>query len=102
MYAHRAKQLGVSDTEIDRWMLESLFSTMTNVNFDDARFVVYLSTVERLLAKAKTMYENACKKAGITPEVLGHPATFKLVSKDDGTLDSPIPLLTQSLMSLVL
>ena len=46
MYAQRARKLGARDEAIDKWMLESLFSTMTNVNFDDSRFVVFLATVE--------------------------------------------------------
>ena len=34
MYAHRARQLGVSDPEINTFTLEALFATVTNVNFD--------------------------------------------------------------------
>ena len=37
MYAHRAAQLGVADREIDRAVLDFLFATVTNVDFDPAR-----------------------------------------------------------------
>jgi hydroxylamine reductase len=36
-YASRLRQFGITDPEIDRFTLESLFSTLTNVNFDSER-----------------------------------------------------------------
>ncbi len=33
-YAHRAAQLGARDAEADTFVLEGLFATLTNVNFD--------------------------------------------------------------------
>jgi hypothetical protein len=53
------------------------------VNFDADRFVEYLNTAERLLNKARTMYEEACMKQGKAPERLGGPAQFKLADKAD-------------------
>lgn len=37
MYAHRARALGASDREIDLFIVEALFTTVTNVNFDPER-----------------------------------------------------------------
>jgi len=37
MYAHRARKLGASDRELDRFVVEAMFTTVTNVNFDPAR-----------------------------------------------------------------
>ncbi|MGB9587181.1 MAG: hydroxylamine reductase, partial [Armatimonadota bacterium] len=37
MYAHRARQLGATDREINVFTLEALFSTVTNVDFDPER-----------------------------------------------------------------
>ena len=34
MYAHRARQLGAVDREINVFTCEATFSTLTNVNFD--------------------------------------------------------------------
>ncbi len=39
VYAHAARRRGIKVPEIDRFTLEAIFSTVTNVNFDDARFV---------------------------------------------------------------
>ena len=37
MYAHRARQLGQQDASVDRYSVEALFTTVTNVNFDADR-----------------------------------------------------------------
>ena len=37
MYAHRARLLGAADRGIDRFVVEALFTTVTNVNFDNIR-----------------------------------------------------------------
>lgn len=39
----RAQKLGVTCTEIDQFVLVTLFTTLTNVNFDSSRFVTYLN-----------------------------------------------------------
>lgn len=41
-WAKLANAEGVSDQTTDVNVLKFLFSTLTNVNFDDARFVEYL------------------------------------------------------------
>ena len=38
-YACHARELGKSDPEVDGFMHEALFSTLTNVDFDMARYV---------------------------------------------------------------
>jgi len=76
MYAHRAKELGVKDHEIDVFTLQALFSTITNVNFDPERYVPLLKKASELKDKAKKLYEGACKKAGKTPEKLTGPAEW--------------------------
>ena len=35
-YSHRARRLGATEPDLDRFLLEALFVTVTNVNFDDA------------------------------------------------------------------
>ena len=52
MVMHRAGVLGVRDREIDRFIVEMLFTTVTNVNFDPIR-------IEALLGKAGTLLERA-------------------------------------------
>ncbi len=38
-YAYHARELGVSDEEVDAFLAEALYSTLTNVNFDLDRFI---------------------------------------------------------------
>jgi len=75
-YAARARALGVKTPEADRFTIEALFTTVTNVNFD-------ADSVERMLRKAvviregvKYIYENSCRQAGKTPETLAGPADW--------------------------
>ena len=77
MYAHRARQLGAKNIEIDRFITEALFTTITNVNFDAER--IRKSVIQKALklrSQAKTLYEEACKKAGKQPESLNGPAVW--------------------------
>ena len=74
MYAHRAAKLGVRDDEIDRSMLECLFATVTNVDFDPARIEKHLRQAAAARDKARHLYEIACIKAGQAPEKLAAPA----------------------------
>jgi len=76
MYAHRARELGVKDHEIDVFTLEALFTTITNVNFDPERYVPLLKKASELKDRAKKLYEDACKKASKTPEKLTGPAEW--------------------------
>jgi len=76
MYAHRARQLGASDHDIDVFVLEALFSTVTNVDFDPQRLRAMIDRAVELRAKAKALYEDACAKTGKTPEELSGPATW--------------------------
>ena len=77
MYAHRAATLGASDRQVDRAVLDYLFATVTNVDFDPERLRGHLIEAARMRDKAKTLYEAACAKAGHTPEKLAGPAAWQ-------------------------
>jgi len=76
MFAHRARELGVKDREVNVFTVEALFSTVTNVNFDPQRLQRLLIKAAVLRDKAKGLYEEACRKAGRTPETLTGPAAW--------------------------
>jgi hydroxylamine reductase len=84
MYAHRAAELGFSDKAIDRVTLESLFATVTNVDFDPQRIARHLYEAAVARDKAKLLYEAACDKAGKQPETLAGPATWAPASDLEG------------------
>ena len=70
MYAHRARVNGVSDQEIDRFVVEALFTTVTNVNFDSDNLVKWLHKAETIKIKARKLYEDSTSN----PETLSGPA----------------------------
>ena len=76
-YAHRAEELGKTDKEINLYIIEALFSTVTNVNFDPAKLTGIINKGISVREKAKKLYEEACKAKGKTPESLSGPAVFK-------------------------
>jgi len=67
LYAHKAAQAGLRDREIDVFVTEALFTTVTNVNFD-------AKTIEALVRKAQTVKEKAKVLAGGAQ--LGGPAAW--------------------------
>jgi len=77
-YAHRARQVGVKDAEIDRFVMEALFTTVTNVNFDPDR-------LEQLLLKAGVMLEKAKSLSGSKEDVSG-PAQWRPAQDRAGLL----------------
>lgn len=74
MYAHRAAQLGAFDPEVNRFTVEALFTTITNVDFDPERLHGLLRRAAQVKDKAKKLYENAAGKAGKQVERLSGPA----------------------------
>jgi len=73
MYAHRARQLGAIDNDVDVFTIKALFTTITNVDFDPERLQQWLLKAADMREKAKKLYIDACAKAGKTPEVLTLP-----------------------------
>ena len=84
MYAHRARELGASDREIDIFTIEALFSTVTNVDFDPERLQEILLKAAEIKEKARYMYETAAKNAGKGLETLGGPAIWEPANSIDG------------------
>eukprot|EP00013_Stygamoeba_regulata_P022582 CAMPEP_0177655746 /NCGR_PEP_ID=MMETSP0447-20121125/15152_1 /TAXON_ID=0 /ORGANISM="Stygamoeba regulata, Strain BSH-02190019" /LENGTH=609 /DNA_ID=CAMNT_0019159727 /DNA_START=51 /DNA_END=1880 /DNA_ORIENTATION=+ len=70
MYAHRAAKLGQQSDAIDGFLCDALFTTLTNVNFDPARFAEFLKQCEQKRQEAKALYAQACKQAGVAQEDL--------------------------------
>jgi len=76
MYAHRARQLGASSRNVDVFVIEALFATVTNVDFDPERLRGMLLQAAAVRDEARKLYEDACAKAGKTPDTLGGPAAW--------------------------
>ena len=84
MYAHAARQLDPTngkDSEIDVFVGELLFATMTNVNNDSERFHELIKKAEQIRTKARELYESVGGQKHAFPN---SPATW-MVSVDDVT-----------------
>jgi len=81
-YAHRARQLGAADNEIDVFVIKSLFSTLTNVNFDPVRFQQLIKKAAEIKQKAVALYETVAEN----PEQLEEPFNWWDESDDINAL----------------
>ncbi len=85
-YAKRAFELGLSDPAVNRFVVEALFTTITNVNFDPERLLLLICKANDVKAKARKMYEEACKSKGVPEEHPLGPAEFAPASGMEGLL----------------
>jgi len=75
-HAHRARQLGAKDRAIDVFVIEALFTTVTNVNFDPERLASLLGRAAELKQVAREIYEDAASSAGESVETLECPVAW--------------------------
>ncbi len=86
MYAHRARQAGKSDHDVDLFVVEALFTTVTNVNFDPARLEGLIRNAAVIRDKASALYSEACAAAGTEAETLSGPAAWHPEADLDGLI----------------
>ncbi|MEI8388065.1 MAG: hypothetical protein WCG76_10715, partial [Verrucomicrobiota bacterium] len=58
VFAHRAAKAGARSEALERFALDALFTTVTNVNFDPARLQGMLVEAGRHLEAARSLYEG--------------------------------------------
>lgn len=85
-YAHRARQLGARDAEVDQAVIEGLFTTVTNVNFDTDRVEQVVRRLASAKHRARVMFERAAKEATQTPELPSGPAQWEPAADKAGLL----------------
>ncbi len=86
-YATRARQLNVKDPAVDMFVVEALFTTVTNVNFDAARIEGMVRKAATIKKNAQTLYEQACQRDGKQPERLEGPAQWSPAATQAGLLE---------------
>ncbi len=77
MYAHRARALGARERDVDLFVIEALFTTVTNVNFDPERIADLIRRGVDVRDRAQRLYEDACATAKREPEALRGPAVWQ-------------------------
>lgn len=85
--AHAARAVGVVDTEVDRFLLTAMFSTLTNVNFDAAYFAQAIPTAITLRGRLLAAYTKACAAKGVKPTAFSSRASWAPSSFDEDALE---------------
>ena len=73
VYAVQARAMSIVRPEVDKFIMESLFSTITNANFDSSRFV---DRIQEGLKLRETLKQEILKAGGTIPENLKDAATW--------------------------
>ena len=77
MYGHRARQLGVTDHGADVFLLEALFTTVTNVNFDAHKLAEMIWRAATVRDRVQAAYAEAyTAQHGTAPASLDGPAAW--------------------------
>jgi hydroxylamine reductase len=84
MYAHRAAQFESRDPQVDEFVIEALFTTVTNVDFDPQRLRTWLTRAATMRDRARQLYTVACQQAGQEPQTLDGPAAWQPAADIDG------------------
>jgi len=82
--AHALGQLGVRDHAADVFMLEALFTTVTNVNFDPQRIEPLIRKGSAMRDALKARYEATCKAKGVKAETFSGAVAWGSVKPGEG------------------
>ncbi len=66
LFAIEGKKVGISDSEVDEFVMSALFSTLTNVNFDPERFITLINRTVELRGRLKAAVSAAGGNVDIT------------------------------------
>jgi len=78
--AVEGRKIGVTDSEVNLFVCEGIFSTLTNVNFDNDRFIGLINTAVELREALK----DKVKDAGGNVDFSGTPAEFTPADTREG------------------
>jgi hydroxylamine reductase len=102
IYAHQARLLGASDPEVDALAITSIYSTLTNVNFDPERLMAMIHEAVAMRKVARQLYERAAEASGVAPVKFGGAAVWTPAATLEGLLAQsqevllPVRFLTES------
>ncbi|MBD2576298.1 hydroxylamine reductase [Oscillatoria sp. FACHB-1406] len=97
--ALRARELGISTTEVDRFTCEAIFATMTNVNFDRDRFsndirraIAYREDIKAQIQQAgapETWLPISCYEPDYNESLVsqGQEISLQFLSQGQGNVD---------------
>lgn len=86
IYANKLREFDITDRESDVFILESLFTTVTNVNYDVDRHSKVLAQLKALRDRLKDKYEEIREERGLDAERLADEAYWEPALDKDGIL----------------
>jgi hydroxylamine reductase len=75
--ALNAKDLGLNTTDADKCVMDALFTTVTNVNFDEERMIEIINQTVKVKNDLKAKYEKECDVKGISSKLDGCAPYFE-------------------------
>ncbi|OPL19484.1 MAG: hydroxylamine reductase [Candidatus Aegiribacteria sp. MLS_C] len=87
MWADRLGRMGIRDREADKFVIEALFTTVTNVNFDAFTLALLVKKGRGVRDRLEEAYRNECRKRGLEPEEPEGPAAVDIPDDTEGMLD---------------
>ncbi|KYO65844.1 hydroxylamine reductase [Thermovenabulum gondwanense] len=84
----RAREKGATDEKVDKFIIESLFSTLTNVNFDEEYFV-------KAIEKGLSIREEIISKINLDENELPDAATWKGTKEEFLTKAEKVGILSE-------
>ncbi len=91
-WAVRARKLGVVSREADIFVIEALFTTITNVNFDSDTLINLIRTGVRVRDSIRDLYFSACKEKGLEPDELSGPAVWQIPTDEEAFENEAVKL----------
>ena len=86
LYAAKARELGAKDPAIDRVVVEGLFTTVTNVDFDAGHIEKVIRKSVEVRNQAKALYGQACQAQGTAPVAITAPQATWVPAADQAGL----------------
>ena len=86
IYAEKARGLDARDQDADMFLIEGLFSAVTNVDFDPVQLAGKLSKCYDFKEQVKSLYESACreKQGGQATAIADGPAAWVIADTLEG------------------
>jgi len=85
-YDKRARALGAGDDAAAAFILKAMFTTLTNVNFNAARFTQMIGEAKQIRDRVKAAYEAAGAAQGQPADSLTGPATWNIPAEPGALL----------------
>ena len=77
-WAIRARKLGIVDRKADIFVIEALFTTVTNVNFDSDTLINLIRAGVEVRDNIRDLYLSACAEKGQEAQELAGPAVWEM------------------------